>query len=133
MLVETDGACKKQHALRFAQTVYSQTNDWVAFFRQTLGVSGIVKKLFHSQEAVAEFEQSEEFREIQQMVSQLRKKRRRKKDKNSNREPTKVITVRMPKSLHELLCDQAGQRGISINHLCISKLLQMIEDEQVSQ
>jgi len=132
MLMETDVASKKREALQFAQTLYPQTNDWVAFFRKTLGVSGIVHKLFDTAEGVAEFEQSEEFREIQQMVSELRKKRRGKKDKNSHREPTKVITVRMPKSLHELLTTQATNRGISINNLCISKLLQMIEHDQAT-
>lgn len=130
MLVETDRAAKRKELLRRAQELYLRSTDWVGFFRQTLGVNGFVQASFESPEEAAEFEQSEEFRELNQMVSQLRKNRRKKKkDKSDHREPTKVITVRMPKSLHELLTAQATQRGISINNLCISKLLQMIEAE----
>lgn len=126
-------ADKNQEALRAAREIYANSNDWVAFFRQVLGVNGEVSKLFDAPEQIAEFEQSEEFREIQQMVARLREKRRKKKDKNTDREPTKVITVRMPKSLHELLRDQAGQKGVSINQLCISKLLQMVENDMIPQ
>lgn len=132
MVVETETVTRYREALQLAQSLFSRSNDWVSFFRQTLGLNGFVKKMFPDQQDRAEFEQSDEFREIQQMVSQLRKNRRRKKDKNSNREPTKVITVRMPKSLHELLEDQAKSRGTSINSLCISKLLQLIENDQAS-
>lgn len=132
MVVATEGEKKRQDVLRFAQSIYSNTHDWVAFFRRTLGVKGVVQEVFATPEELAEFEQSAEFHEIQQMVSELRKKRGRKKDKNSDKEPTKVITVRMPKSLHELLSVQAEQRGVSINNLCISKLLRMIENDQTS-
>ena len=132
MLVETERATKRREALRIAQTIFEKTSDWVTLFRQTLGVSGAVRQLFPLKDDMADFEQSEEFGEIQQMVSELRKKRVKKKDKNSHKEPTKVITVRMPKSLHEVLCAQAVRAGTSINHLCISKLLQLIEAEQTT-
>lgn len=128
MLVQSQRAKKRRELLSRAQALYLQSKDWVSFFRQTLGVQGFVHSAFNTTEEATEFEQSEEFREISQMVAQLRNNRRRKKKrKGDDREPTKVITVRMPKSLHELLAAQATQRGISINNLCIGKLLQMIE------
>ena len=46
-------------------------------------------------------------------------------------EPTKVITVRMPKSLHEALRAEAHEHQTSMNKLCISKLLQFIDNEFV--
>jgi predicted HicB family RNase H-like nuclease len=42
-----------------------------------------------------------------------------------------VITVRLPKSLHESLRAEAHDRRTSMNKLCISKLLQVIDDELV--
>ena len=50
-------------------------------------------------------------------------------DYQNGREPTRVITVRLPKSLHESLRDEAHQRNTSMNKLCISKLLQIVDDQ----
>ncbi len=38
------------------------------------------------------------------------------------REPIRVITPRIPKSLHESLKAEAHERGVSLNRLCIAKL-----------
>ena len=48
------------------------------------------------------------------------------------KEPTRVITVRLPRSLHESLKDEANSRKTSMNQLCISKLLQVIEEEEAA-
>jgi hypothetical protein len=48
------------------------------------------------------------------------------------REPTRVITVRLPKSLHESLKIEAHARNTSLNQLCIAKLnLDLIGDNNV--
>ena len=46
-------------------------------------------------------------------------------------EPTRVITVRLPKSLHEALRVEAHEHQTSMNKLCISKLLQFIDGDKV--
>jgi len=48
---------------------------------------------------------------------------------STNKEPTRVITVRLPKTLHESLLAQAHDRRTSMNQLCISKLLQVLGGE----
>ncbi len=42
-----------------------------------------------------------------------------------------MITVRLPKSLHEALRVEAHEHRTSMNKLCISKLLQFIDAENV--
>jgi predicted HicB family RNase H-like nuclease len=42
-----------------------------------------------------------------------------------------VITVRLPKSLHESLRAEAHDRRTSMNKLCISKLLQVVDGDLV--
>ena len=69
-----------------------------------------------------------EYAEIQGMVAKLREKSRYQTESN---EPTRVITVRLPKSLHESLKAESHQRRTSMNQLCISKLLQIIDQELV--
>jgi predicted HicB family RNase H-like nuclease len=75
-----------------------------------------------------EFEKSDEYARIQQMVAKLRE---RSKSQGNDAEPTRVITVRMPQSLHESLRAEAHERRTSMNKLCISKLLQMIDEQFV--
>ena len=42
-----------------------------------------------------------------------------------------MITIRLPKSLHDTLRTEADDMNLSINKLCISKLLQRIESRFV--
>jgi predicted HicB family RNase H-like nuclease len=115
--------------LRVASELYRQNPDWVTFFREVLGVEGVIRRVFNNQDDLARFEQSQEYAEIQQMVAKLRERATEPVD---SREPTRVITVRLPKSLHEALRSEAHDRKTSMNQLCISKLLQMLDDGLVS-
>jgi len=45
----------------------------------------------------------------------------------SDMDATRVITVRLPKSLHLALKAEAHDRHTSMNQLCIAKLLQAID------
>jgi len=55
--------------------------------------------------------------------------RQRQQDQPAPRESQRVVTVRMPRSLHETLKAEAQQMKVSINSLCISKLLKLIDEE----
>jgi len=119
---------RKSAAHRIAAEKFGRQPDWIAFFREVLGVDGIVRKLFTTPEEMAEFEQSQQYAEIQQMVAKLREKTG---PAEQGKEPTRVITVRLPQSLHESLKVEAHDRRTSMNQLCISKLLQVIDSDLV--
>jgi predicted HicB family RNase H-like nuclease len=120
---------QRQDVFRIADEIYRQRPSWVTFFREVLGVDGIVRQVYNTPEALSQFEQAPEYQRIQQMLAKLR-------ENDSDlpggpREPTRVITVRLPKSLHESLRAEAHDRHTSMNKLCISKLLQVVDDELV--
>ncbi len=119
---------KCQEVFQVASNLYRQSPDWVTFFREVLGIDGVVRQAFPTVEALTMFEQTREYREIQQMLTRLREKSGSAID---DKEPIRVITVRMPKSLHETLRTEAHERHTSMNKLCITKLLQVIGDELV--
>ena len=119
---------RKQTAQRIASEMFQQQPDWLTFFREVLGVDGLIRKLFATPEELAAFEKTDEYSEIQQMLARLRETTARQAD---GQEPTRVITVRLPKSLHEALKTEAHDRKTSMNQLCISKLLHVIEAEMV--
>lgn len=140
--------------LHSAQELYAQNPDWVTFYREVLALDGMVRRRFPSRQAQAVFEQTEAYAEIQQMLSRLRERSREKPRDNKEptsegatvgvpevtapegtegdgSEPVKVITVRIPKSLHEALKAEAHEHQTSMNKLCISKLLQFIDNSLV--
>jgi predicted HicB family RNase H-like nuclease len=119
---------RKHTAQRIANEMFHQQPDWIAFFREVLGVDGLLRKLFNTPEDLAAFEKTPEYAEIQTMLARLRERTGAAAD---GKEPTRVITVRLPKSLHEALKTEAHDRKTSMNQLCISKLLQVIDAEMV--
>lgn len=120
---------RKGTAQRIANEMFHQQPDWITFFREVLGVDGLLRKLFVNPEDLAAFEKTEEYNEIQLMLAKLRDRSGAAAD---GREPTRVITVRLPKSLHESLRAEAHDRKTSMNQLCISKLLQVIDAEFIA-
>lgn len=117
---------RREEALRVAESLYHQGPDWVIFFREILGIGGVVRRLFPSREDLVEFERSEEHADIQLMLARLRQ---RSVPSQQKPEPTRVITVRLPQSLHEALQAEAHAHQTSMNKLCISKLLQVIDEQ----
>ena len=117
---------EKQHEIKqVAASLYSSGPDWVSFYREVLGLHGLVRRNFPTLDAMTEFEETEAYEEIQRMLTKLREKGPLE---SNDAEPTRVITVRLPKSLHEALRVEAHEHQTSMNKLCISKLLQMIDN-----
>ncbi len=111
-----------------AEQLYAQGTDWVTFYREILSTKGIVRRRFPTLEQFAIFEQTEAYQDLLLLLTELRKKSPLEME---GAEPTRVITVRLPKSMHETLRDEAFDRHTSMNKLCISKLLQSIDEDKV--
>jgi hypothetical protein len=114
--------------LRLAQEAFAKTGSWVVFYREMLGADGIVRKLFADSDEMRYFEGTPEFAELQEMVAAVRSQ---DSSKGDSAEPERMITIRLPKSLHDSLRIEADDLNLSINKLCISKLLQRIESRYV--
>lgn len=111
-----------------AEALYCHHPDWVTFYREVLGRNGLIRRIYPTLESLAAFKQTDAYQEIQQMLSELRRKTA---PPLPGEETTRVITVRIPKSLHEGLQAEAHQHQTSMNKLCISKLLQFIDHQMV--
>jgi hypothetical protein len=111
-----------------AEELFAERPDWVSFYREVLGVRGLARQAFPSREQYAAFEKSESYKSILRMLTVLREQGPTAMDTG---EPTRVITVRMPRSLHESLRNEAFDHRTSMNKLCISKLLQYIDGQNV--
>ena len=150
MSTETSSSQVEKHdeILKIAEELYLKNPDWVTYYRELLGVDGIVRQTFLTRTQLDDFEQSDAYREIHYLLTKLRAKKPPKKDKSKEAKGTEkgkpvaeknaldgediqVITVRIPKSIHETLTEEAYQCRTSVNQLCISKLIQFIDSEMV--
>ena len=113
-----EGRCKQ--ALLLAEEAFAKTGSWVMFFREILGVGGVVKQLFSEDEDFKKFVEGTEFATLHEMLAAIRSQDQSKSDAA---EPERMITIRIPKSLHESLQEESKACGLSINKLSISKLL----------
>jgi predicted HicB family RNase H-like nuclease len=118
----------QRKSLQAARDLFAAKPDWVTYYREILGLHGVVRQNYPDRQALADFEQTEAYAEIQQMLRQLREQAAQP---TTPREDTRVITVRLPKSLHEALRTEAHEHQTSMNKLCISKLLQFIDNNLV--
>ena len=112
--------------LQVAERLHAMGPDWVVFFREVLGVEGIVRRSFPSATALSHFECSPQYSRIREMLDDLRNRQR---ERPTSREAQRVVTVRMPRSLHESLKAEADDMRVSINTLCISKLLKILDED----
>lgn len=125
--VPQDGQHAATAVLQVAERLYSMDPEWVVFFREVLGVDGIVRRTFGDADALMRFECSPQYARIREMLDALRSRQR---DEQSDRETQRVVTVRMPRSLHEALKSEAGDLRVSINTLCISKLMKVLDGQE---
>lgn len=113
--------------LEVAERLYAMNPEWVVFFREVLGVDGIVRRTFSEADALMRFECSPEYARVREMLDDLRA---RQNARQAQRETQRVVTVRMPKSLHETLKSEAEQMHVSINSLCIAKLMKLLDEQE---
>ena len=119
---------QRRLAVQTALAMSWETDDWEDFFREIMSMQGLIHQMFPSVAQRREFETTPEYVEIQHMMAEMRGRRKKRRQ---DREKTRVITVRLPESLHASLQHEAEQLNTSMNKLCISKLLQIIDKQLV--
>ncbi len=109
---------------RVAQALYETDPDWLTFFREIFGVDGAIRRVFLDPDELSRFERSDACQRIRGLMNDLRGRRRIPEE----REPEKMITIRLPASIHSYLLSEAEARGTSMNKLCIARLVQMMDE-----
>ena len=125
---EFEARCNQMFSL--ANDLFGHAPTWVCFFREVLAVDGLARKLFPTEEEYSQFMATSHYDQLLQMLTALRSRDLPENDPN---DPQRMITVRLPKSLHEALCEEAGRLNISVNKLCISRLLQVLDQKMVPE
>jgi predicted HicB family RNase H-like nuclease len=107
-----------------AAELFGVAPTWTAFFRETLGVDGVAHQVFPEASEYRKYEASETHGKLLEMLTVLRSRDLPDCDPS---EPQRMITVRIPKSLHDSLCKESNDLKVSMNKLCITRLLQRVD------
>lgn len=107
--------------LRMAEEAFAKTGSWVVFYRELLAPGGVVDQLYDTPEARRYFEKTSQFADLLEMVTAIRSQ---DDSKAGTHEPDRVITVRLPRSLHAAAVREAEELDLTINSYCLTKLLQ---------
>ncbi len=70
------GAPAATSVLQVAERLYAMAPEWVVFFREVLGVDGIVRRTFSDPDALLRFECSPQYARIREMLDSLRSRQR---------------------------------------------------------
>ncbi|MCE2811929.1 MAG: toxin-antitoxin system HicB family antitoxin [Planctomycetota bacterium] len=107
-----------------AAELFGVAPTWTAFYRETLGVDGVAHRIFSESEEYRNYESSDCHSKVLEMLTVLRCK------DVSDCDPTevqKMITIRIPKSLHDRICAEANELDVSVNKLAITRMLQRVD------
>ena len=107
-----------------AAELFGVAPTWTAFYRETLGVDGVAHRIFADAEEFRSYECCECHTKVLEMLTVLRSRDLSDCDPN---ETQKMITVRIPKSLHDRICEEANELDVSVNKLAITRLLQRVD------
>ena len=119
---------RRKLVVETATELFGVAPTWTAFYRETLGGDGIARALFPNADEAREYENSDEHSKVLEMLTVLRS---RDLPENDPHEPQRMITVRIPKSLHDAICVEANSLSVSVNKLCISKMLQKVDSAMI--
>lgn len=121
---ELPAADRRRLVVETATELFGVAPTWTAFYRETIGADGVARALFTDLEESHQYECSEEHSKVMEMLTVLRS---RDLPENDPHEPQRMITVRIPKSLHDAICVEANELSVSVNKLCITRMLQKID------
>jgi len=117
-------ADRRKLVFETATELFGVAPTWTAFYRETIGAAGVARDLFPDTEEAHQYECSDENSKVMEMLTVLRS---RDLPENDPHEPQRMITVRIPKSLHDSICAEANELAVSVNKLCITRMLQKID------
>src|SRR5947209_17194642 len=118
----TDVATRARELLEFAEQRAREAPDWVGLHNALFGLGGKATALFPTESERTAFSRTKECRRIFALLDGLPQPA--VKDFGELLATANgAISVRLPRSVHAALLAEARAEGVSLNQLCLSKLV----------
>ncbi len=111
-----------QALLAFAEEQAEQAEDWVALHNALFGIGGKATELFATESERTAFSKTPECKQIFALMDSLPPPAV-KDFPELLATANGAISVRLPRSVHAALLVEARAEGVSLNQLCLSKLV----------
>lgn len=120
--VSQQTAAKARQVLEFAESKAKEVSDWLELHFALYGVEGKASQLFPTEAERSAFLRTAEWKRINALMNTLphpKKKEMRELVSSAHG----AISVRLPRSVHAALLAEAKAEGVSLNQLCVAKLV----------
>jgi hypothetical protein len=115
-------AAKARKVLEFAKQRAASAKDWIELSNALYGVDGKATELFPTEAERSAYMRTAEYKRIVALIGALPHPK-----KNETREVVSNVSapirVRLPRSVHAALLAEAKAEGVSLNQLCVAKLI----------
>lgn len=109
-------ADRAKEALAFARTQAKKAKTWIDLSNALYGMGGKCGTLFPTPSDRAQFAKTAEYKAIAELLAKL------PGPKSEADDPSGQLRVRMPRSIHAALIEEAKAEGVSLNQLILSKI-----------
>lgn len=113
---------KARMVLEFAEQRTAQAADWVELSNALFGLGGKATEAFPTERERTAFCKTEEYKRILALMDRLPAPPVRELVELAS-SANGAISVRLPRSVHAALLAEARAEGVSLNQLCVSKLV----------
>jgi predicted HicB family RNase H-like nuclease len=113
---------RARQLLDFARERAKSAADWVELHNAVFGIAGKATELFPTEAERTAFTKTDECKQIYETFNQLPHPPAKRYDELLGT-ANGAISVRLPRSVHAALLAEAEAEGVSLNQLCLSKLL----------
>lgn len=120
--VSSQIVAKAKHLLEYAEGRASQAADWLELSNALFGVGGKATLAFSSEAERTAFSRTAEYKRLLAILDRLPAPPV-KELVDVAASANGAISVRLPRSVHAALLVEAKAEGVSLNQLCLSKLL----------
>ncbi|SRR5712692_303878 len=113
---------KARKVLEFAQQRAARATDWIELSNALFGPGGKATEVFATETERTAFCRTEEYKRILALMNTLPQPRV-KGFVEMVASANGAISVRLPRSVHAALLAEAKAEGVSLNQLCVAKLV----------
>jgi predicted HicB family RNase H-like nuclease len=113
---------KARQVLEFAEQQTTQAKDWIEMHNALFGMGGKATELFTTEAERTAFCRTKEYKQTLELLDKLPAPPAKEMGElfaSANG----AISVRLPRSVHAALLAEAKAEGVSLNQLCVSKLV----------
>lgn len=113
---------RARQLLAFAEEQAAQATDWVALHNALFGLGGKATALFPTEADRTALSRTPEYKRVLALLDRLPAPAA-KEFAGLLASANGAISVRLPRSVHAALLAEAQAEGVSLNQLCLSKLV----------